>query len=97
VKGSYSPSFYKILFCKKVPYKNSNINIAKCINSSDSNREDHILTFLVLENVGIIFETNPSKKSNYILEKMFDSKNHQNIIDSNYVKSIYPPNQLPWQ
>jgi hypothetical protein len=96
VKGSYSQSFYKILFCKKVPYKNHSINMVKCINSLDSNREDHILAFLVLENVGIVFETNSSMRSSYILEKMVDVKNHQNIIDSNYVKSIYPPSPLPW-
>lgn len=95
VKGSYSQSFYKILLCKKVLYKNESIKVVKCIASLDSNREDHILSFLVLENIGIIYEANPSGRSTYILEKMVDTKNNQNIIDSNYVKSIYPPNPIP--
>ena len=95
VKGSYSASFYKILLCEKVLYKNDSIKIVKCITSLDSNREDHILSFLVLENIGIIYEANPSRRSNYILEKMVDTKTNKSIIDSNYVKSIYPPNPIP--
>jgi hypothetical protein len=95
IKGSYSASFYKILLCKKALYKNDSIKIVKCISSLDSNREDHILSFLVLENIGIIYEANPSMRSTYILEKLVDPKTNQNIINSNYVKSIYLSSPIP--
>ncbi len=93
--GDYSKGFYKPLFCKKVSHKNESINLIKCIFSLDSNREDHILSFLVLENVGIVFETNPDKKYDYILDQMWDAKNQQNVITPGYVKSIYPVSQMP--
>ena len=77
---------------KKILYKNDSIKLVKCISSLDSSREDHILSFLVLENIGIIYEVNPSLRTTYILENIVDSKTNKNILDSNYVKSIYPPN-----
>jgi hypothetical protein len=93
--GNYSKGFYKTLLYKKVPYKKDSVNMIKCIFSLDSNREDHIISFLVLENIGIIYETNPSEKCDYILKKMFDTQSQQTRIDTNYVKSIYPANPIP--
>ena len=95
IKGNYSASFYKIILQKIVNYKNDSVKLIKCISSADSSREDHILSFLVLENIGIIYEANPSMRTTHIMENMYNTKMHKRIIDNNYVKSIYIPNLIP--
>lgn len=95
VKEGHSSNYYKVLVRQKVLFKKQEVNLVKLTSAIDTNREDHEVSFLVLEKSGIIYEANPSARQKFILKEMINIKTNQTLIDSNNVKSIYLPNTVP--